>query len=86
MKYTAISIVLAIGLTSCPDPITPAEDTRNEKAKEFDVVQLFEHEGCKAYRFNSGNGPVFYINCVSGTGKIADRPETITEIVAEDLE
>jgi len=86
MKRIAVAIVLVAGLTSCPKPITPAEDTRNEKAREFNVVQLFEHEGCKAYRFDDGGNYVFYVNCVSGTGKVADRPETITEKAMENLE
>ena len=50
MKKALFVLLLLAG---CFKDATPmAEDNRSPKAKEFNVQFLFEHEGCRLYRFS----------------------------------
>ena len=61
MKILAI-ITFLIALVGCQDNPVSTSTTNNSK---IGVDFLFEHEGCRVYRFYDGGGPVYYANCGS---------------------
>ena len=57
-----LPIVLILPFTSCfyGKPIQSGQADNN---KTFQVEYLFEHEGCRVYRFYDRGGYIYYTNC-----------------------
>jgi hypothetical protein len=52
----------ALVLHSCYIP-KPVASYTPENNKTYTVYYLFEHEGCKVYRFEDFNNTVYFTNC-----------------------
>lgn len=61
IRLSIVSVVF-INLLSCvyQKPISKITATNN---KTYLVEYLFEHEGCKVYRFSDNGHYVYYTNC-----------------------
>lgn len=84
MKKSILFFVLTIIFVSCK--ITggvPLEKKTSENNSTYNVSYLFEHEGCKVYRFYDNGNYVYFINSAGSTTSIKDdstatRVSTIT--------
>lgn len=75
MKRLAYLFCLSLILLGCAsDPIS-TEPTNNSQVK---VELMFEHEGCKVYRFYDGGYPIYYTRC-DGAYSAAMWDETHTQ-------
>jgi Domain of unknown function (DUF4884) len=61
MKILIPFIVLFMA-TGCATGI-PLQTKESENNKTYDVDYLFEHDGCKVYRFNDRGHYVYFTNC-----------------------
>ena len=61
MKKFLPVIVLLI-TTGCATGI-PLQTKESENNKTYDVDYLFEHDGCKVYRFYDRGNYVYFTNC-----------------------
>lgn len=61
MKNHIISALLAIATLICIG--CKEEAVSSEKVGEFKVEFLFEHDGCKVYRFMDGRNYIYYSDC-----------------------
>lgn len=76
LLFTVVTMLI-VGLSSCASPIysRPAENNQG-----YTVDYLFEHDGCKVYRFRDGNSWVYFTNCTGNVTSITSdsiRVETI---------
>ncbi|MBK9735850.1 MAG: DUF4884 domain-containing protein [Saprospiraceae bacterium] len=55
----------------------PIYTVSTENNKEYEVSYLFEHEGCKVYRFFDGQNPVYFTNCDGNVTYKSDSLRTI---------
>jgi len=57
-----VFVFFALSLHSCliGRPITSSAPDNN---KTYEVDYLFEHDGCKVYRFQDGSRYVYFTNC-----------------------
>lgn len=53
-------LAMLAGCTGDPQDVSP---TSNDQYK---VDLLFEHEGCRVYRFRDGNDRIYYAHCQHG--------------------
>jgi hypothetical protein len=58
--FTAALLLVA----GCTKYALEEHETNNT---HFSVETLFEHEGCKVYRFKDGGDPIYYTNCKGTT-------------------
>jgi hypothetical protein len=65
-------LVLAFCLIAC-DP-TPAQGTSKTTNASVQVDLLFEHDGCKAYRFSADGEYHYYVRCKDSTLTSDRRP------------
>jgi hypothetical protein len=59
-------IFVMLYLTSCGGAIQRPIEV-NITSNKFQVELLFEHDGCKVYRFNDFGKSVYYTNCQGST-------------------
>lgn len=64
MKRLLVVISLLLVLAACDTEPVSQSKTTNDKIK---VDLLFEHEGCKVYRFVDTSAPIYYVHCLTGT-------------------
>ena len=59
---SVLFIIVSFNLTSCmiQKPISVAAPENN---KSYEIEYLFEHEGCKMYRFKDGASYIYFSNC-----------------------
>jgi hypothetical protein len=60
MRYIPLLLLLMASACTIQQPIT-AEVSHNNQ--DYTVDYLFEHEGCKVYRFRDGGYYVYFTNC-----------------------
>lgn len=55
-------VIVSINLLSCmiQEPISVVAPQNN---KTYEIEYLFEHDGCKMYRFRDGDYYVYFTNC-----------------------
>jgi hypothetical protein len=71
MRYLFfLLVVVTIGSCTVQHPITH-EPARNNQ--DYKVDYLFEHDGCKVYRFWDGSYYVYFTNC---TGEAVARTDS----------
>ena len=58
----------------------PLKRTESENNKTYTVDYLFEHEGCKVYRFYDHGNYVYFTNCKGETIAKTDSTEVRNEI------
>lgn len=62
MKWMAI-VVAMVALTGCDNqPVATAHSSN----PQVPVSLLFEHDGCRVYRFNDGGRNHYYVRCNGG--------------------
>ena len=64
--YKAMIILTALGLQACPE--TPVKSDVVGNGVKLDI--LFEHDGCRVYRFYDYKDPHYFTDC---RGSISDR-------------
>ena len=83
MNKVLMGFILAILLASCtiqkPISIQPAKNN-----KDYEVEYLFEHDGCKVYRFIDGSDYVYFTNVRSDVTSIPNDSTVIKNIVREE--
>lgn len=70
--------ILLVGLSSC-GVNEPLVSTQAENNKTYKVDYLFEHDGCKVYRFLDNYQYVYFTNC-TGNVTLANNDSTNTQI------
>jgi hypothetical protein len=55
-------LIIGCGFFSCAHQI-PISKVTPENNKTYQVDFLFEHDGCKVYRFNDSGNRVYFTNC-----------------------
>lgn len=74
---------LIAGLSSC-SPSLPIERRNSDNNKTYKVDYLFEHEGCKVYRFNDNGNYVYFTNCTGDVTAIStDSTKTRVETIVK---
>lgn len=83
-RYYILVSTIIIVFASCigQQPVTTNLSRNN---KDYEVDYLFEHEGCKVYRFRDYDRYVYFTNCNGNVTAIKNdstkaRIETITRI------
>ena len=59
-KLAFIGLTIVFGACNTERPLTKAPPKNN---KTYEVEYLFEHEGCKVYRFRDNFQYVYFTNC-----------------------
>jgi hypothetical protein len=60
MKYLPLVLILLFSSCMIQQPITSQVSQNNT---DYKVDYLFEHEGCKVYRFTDRGNVVYFTNC-----------------------
>jgi hypothetical protein len=61
MKYLLL-LIIPLSLTSCFTQ-RPIYTDRPNNNRQYEVEYLFEHDGCKVYRFYDRGNYVYFTNC-----------------------
>lgn len=74
----AVVAMFIVGLSSCASPIysKPAENNTDYK-----VDYLFEHDGCKVYRFYDRGNYVYFTNCTGNVTAVTSDSTRVETIV-----
>lgn len=72
-------IVVSVSLFSCFSQI-PLSSSPSENNKSYQVEYLFEHEGCKVYRFLDHGHYVYFTNCKGDVTSIVNDSTQIRVI------
>jgi hypothetical protein len=75
-----LMLFVTLGLYSCNYQI-PVSKVNPENNKTYEVEFLFEHEGCKVYRFRDLGNYVYFTNCkgdVTNVNSDTTQIKTIT--------
>ena len=71
-------LIVSIGFLSCTHQI-PVSRVTPDNNKTYKVDFLFEHDGCKVYRFRDYGNSVYFTNCKGEvTSIISDSTEIRT--------
>ena len=78
--------IFSVILFSCVSTRNPVATSLPDNNKSYKVDYLFEHEGCKVYRFWDMGNYVYFTNCVGEVTSIAnDSTSTrVTNIVRKN--
>ena len=68
LKKTLLLSLLVIVFISCVSIRQPVATSAPDNNKAYQVDYLFEHDGCKVYRFNDDGRYVYFTNC---TGEVS---------------
>lgn len=68
---------MTLSLTSCITPIKPVSQVSPSNNKDYKVDYLFEHDGCKVYRFHDLGHYVYFTNCQGETTSFPDSTTII---------
>lgn len=71
--------LLMIGIGCFNSPVSSAPTTN----ASVPVDLLFEHDGCKVYRFQDGGYSRYYVRCLNTTSTISRRPAGKTSLPDE---
>ena len=77
-----LSLLALLFLSACY-PGHPLTKTPADNNGSYRISYLFEHEGCKVYRFQDQGQWVYFTNCQGGTfsGTDSSRVQNSTQIV-----
>ena len=79
-KLFYLSVVTAIAACTVQQPISHVPSHNNE---DYDVAYLFEHDGCKVYRFMDDGNYVYFTNVRSDVTILPNDSTVITNTVRE---
>ncbi len=72
-------ILVALGFVSCRIQ-KPLMKVTSDNNKTYDVDYLFEHDGCKVYRFEDMGNYVYFTNC-KGEVTSLERDSAKTRVI-----
>lgn len=83
MKTLCLTILSTILLSSCLTG-RPIVEKASDNNQTYQVAYLFEHDGCKVYRFYDRGNYVYFTNCTGNvtsisTDSLHTRVETIVK-------
>lgn len=81
-----VIIVLSATLTSCSFMRVPISVTEPENNKTYEVEYLFEHDGCKVYRFRDYGNYVYFTNCNNSVTSVVNDSLQIKTLTNMDFE
>lgn len=64
-------------LKSCMTPGVPLRTTASANNQTYKVAYLFEHDGCRVYRFIDSGNCVYFTSC---TGQTSYQVDSVTVI------
>jgi len=76
MKNRFFLLIPMLYLAACM-PQRPIARIIPDNNKSYEVQYLFEHEGCKVYRFQDGTDWVYFTNCRGETIAYPDSTKVI---------
>jgi len=79
-KLFYLSVVTVIAACTVQQPISYAPSHNNA---DYDVAYLFEHDGCKVYRFMDDGSYVYFTNVRSDVTIVPNDSTVITNTVRE---
>jgi hypothetical protein len=62
-----VSVITCLFSCTPQRPISKLNPSNNET---YEVEYLFEHDGCKVYRFKDSGHYVYFTNCANGTTSV----------------
>lgn len=76
MKNRSVVFVALLSLSGCTvqQPISTVTPKNN---RSYEIEYLFEHDGCKAYRFYDNGHWVYFTNCKGETISYPDSTKVI---------
>lgn len=74
-------VMTSIGISSCSVSV-PIAKVAPENNRTYQVEYLFEHDGCKVYRFFDQGSYVYFTNC---TGEITSMKSDTTETRVQNV-
>ena len=74
-KFTFAALILILGLSACTSQ-RPITSNKSENNQTYTVAYLFEHDGCKVYRFVDGGNTVYFTSCNGEAISKTDSTET----------
>lgn len=66
-----LGIIFVASLAACTSGI-PLAKVNSDNNKTYKVEYLFEHDGCKVYRFYDHGNYVYFTNCEGNTTAISN--------------
>jgi hypothetical protein len=76
-----LSLLISIALFSCSiNRIMPISEGPPQNNKDYKVAYLFEHDGCKVYRFQDFSNYVYFTNCNGQVIMTTDSTQTTNQI------
>lgn len=70
MNHRISLLIFCLSLAACREEPQSVSNTSNPG---FQVGLLFEHDGCRVYRFVDGGNHQYYVRC--GDGEVSTRSE-----------
>jgi hypothetical protein len=85
-KAISISLlaILMLGGYSCTIG-RPLAYTKADNNKTYDVQYLFEHDGCKVYRFQDNGHFIYFTNCKGDVTSIENDSTRVRVINAKSI-
>lgn len=71
MKTIIAVLLIAITATACNTQI-PLTKGVSDNNRTYEIEYLFEHDGCKVYRFWDNGHHVYFTNCQGSTSSISN--------------
>lgn len=81
MLLLTVVTMFILGLSSCVAPRVPVYSQTSENNKDYQVDYLFEHDGCKVYRFRDNGNYVYFTNCTGNVTNITSDSTRVETIV-----
>jgi Domain of unknown function (DUF4884) len=69
-KYLFIAFCILFSLESCRSVEVPISTQRASNNNTYKISFLFEHDGCKVYRFEDGGQLIYFTSCNGETTKL----------------
>lgn len=79
-NFLPISLLFITSGCVTMDPTIPVQTKEPENNKTYQVDYLFEHEGCKVYRFYDKGNYVYFTNCKGEAIMKTDSTEVRNQI------
>lgn len=76
MKKNLSTLLLPLFLSACVLDRPPVSVNVPDNNKAYQVDYLFEHDGCRVYRFQDKGNYVYFTNCQGEAIKMTDSTAT----------
>ena len=84
LKILIVALTLSFVFYSCTTTI-PISKQEPDNNPTYEVYYLFEHEGCKVYRFRDAGNYVYFTNCKGSTTSVINDSTRVQTIYNPDL-